>query len=278
MDKSITFILLFIVLSGVAYYLWQENGASLNPVQRQVAIPVETVVPMVAVVEEKAIRYPVPEQGPPVVEEHAAVAEVEPLPTLDESDEVMRAVFARFYDLAKLEELFIFREFVRHIVVSVDNLTTKKLPRRFVFTQSPDTSFMVAKTLNENEFILDVENFERYRRFINFADAVDNQQLASVYIRYYPLFQEAYTELGYPGRYFNDRLIEVIDHLLQATDVRGPIKLVRPKVYYQFANPALEDLSAGQKLLIRIGHENAVLVKTRLKALRQILTTLKSGQ
>lgn len=281
MDKSITFILLFIVLSGLAYYLWQENKAPLIPVQHQVTIP---VAPVVAVVEEKEIRYPVPEQVLPVVEEQEAeptieaVAEVERLPALDESDEVMQKVFARFYDPVKLAELFIFKEFVRHVVVSVDNMTTKKMPRQFVFTQSPAASFMVEKTSDENEFILDEENFERYRRFINFIDVVDNQHLVSVYVRYYPLFQEAYVELGYPGRYFNDRLIEVIDHLLQTPDVKGPIKLLRPKVFYHFADPLLEDLSAGQKLLIRIGHKNAVQVKTRMKGLRQILTTLGSGQ
>ena len=122
MDKSITFILLFIVLSGVAYYFWQENEDSRIPVQQQVAIPVETVAPVVAVMEEEEIRYPVPEQVLAVVEEQEteptieAVAEVERLPALDESDEVMQKVFARFYDPVKLAELFIFKEFVRQFV------------------------------------------------------------------------------------------------------------------------------------------------------------------
>jgi hypothetical protein len=47
-------------------------------------------------------------------------------------------------------------------------------------------------------------------------------------------------------RYFGDRLIEVIDDLLEAPEVQGTIKLVRPKVLYEFAAPELEDLSAGR--------------------------------
>ena len=35
-----------------------------------------------------------------------------------------------------------------------------------------------------------------------------------MYKQYYPLFQQAYVDLGYPEGYFNDRLVEVIDHLL----------------------------------------------------------------
>jgi len=284
MDKSIIFVVIFIVVSGVAYYLWQEHEASLVLLEQEAVPLVEVVEPLPRVVKEEEIRYPVPEQIIAPVEEEEigpqvqVIAESFSLPPLEESDDLIKEAFSSFYESAKLAKLFIFREFVRHVVVSVDNMTTKKLPRRFVFTQSPDAGFLVSKTANENEFILDELNFGRYRRFIQFTDAVDKQEIVSLYVRYYPLFQEAYDELGYPGRYFNDRLIEVIDHLLQTPEVQGPIRLLRPKVFYQFADPDLEKLSAGQKVLLRIGHDNAILVKTRLKELRRILTTLKPGQ
>ena len=57
--------------------------------------------------------------------------------------------------------------------------------------------------------------------------------------------------------------------------IRAPIRLVRPKVTYQFADPELETLSAGQKILIRMGPDNAVRVKARIMELRQALATLK---
>jgi len=40
-----------------------------------------------------------------------------------------------------------------------------------------------------------------------------------------------------------------------------------------FADPALESLPAGQKLLIRMGPDNAAAVKVKLKELRAIITT-----
>jgi len=82
------------------------------------------------------------------------------------------------------------------------------------------------------------------------------------------LFQQAYEDLGYPGRFFNDRLVEVIDHLLAAPEPQGPIQLVQPKVFYQFADARLEDLSAGQKLLIRMGPANERSLKAKLRDLR----------
>lgn len=88
------------------------------------------------------------------------------------------------------------------------------------------------------------------------------------------MFQQAYQDLGYPGRYFNDRFVEVIEHLLDAPEVRGPIRLLQPKVFYTFADPDLEALSTGQRILIRIGPDNAMKVKAKLKELRRIIMTL----
>jgi hypothetical protein len=103
-------------------------------------------------------------------------------------------------------------------------------------------------------------------------EAVDSAKLVALYVRFYPLFQQAYAELGYPSRYFNDRVFEVIDHLLATPDVRGPIALVQPKVLYEYADPALQDLSAGQKMLVRMGPENEAKVKAKLRELKKALT------
>ena len=46
---------------------------------------------------------------------------------------------------------------------------------------------------------------------------------------------------------------EVIDHLLAAPDAPETLALVRPNVYYEFADPALQSLSSGQKILLRVG-------------------------
>jgi len=96
--------------------------------------------------------------------------------------------------------------------------------------------------------------------------------MVAVYRRFYPLFQQAYVELGYPKGYFNDRLVEVVDHLLAAPEIDGSIALVQPRVLYQFADPELEARSAGHKILLRMGPENAAQVKAKLRAIRSELT------
>jgi hypothetical protein len=107
------------------------------------------------------------------------------------------------------------------------------------------------------------------------VQAADAKQVTAVYLHYYPLFQQAYEDLGYPDDYFNDRMVDVIDHLLATPTPTGPIKLTQPKVFYEYADPVLEALSAGQKLLLRMGPANATQIKAKLKELRAEIASQK---
>jgi hypothetical protein len=127
---------------------------------------------------------------------------------------------------------------------------------------------MILTTGQGDVVSLSPANYARYARYVRLAQGIDSKRLAGIYVHYYPLFQQAYAELGYPKRHFNDRLVEVIDHLLGAPDVQQPVNLIRPKVLYEFEDPELQELSVGQKLLIRMGPENAAAMKAKLREIR----------
>ena len=105
-------------------------------------------------------------------------------------------------------------------------------------------------------------------------ESLDTRVLVKRYVESYPLFQRAYRELGFPKANFNDRLVEAIDDMLAAPDASAPVKLVRPKVLYQFEDPDLESRSAGQKIMMRMGAENAARVKAKLREIRRELASL----
>ena len=125
--------------------------------------------------------------------------------------------------------------------------------------------------------VLDPANYQRYDALVRIVQGIDTQKLVATYTRYYPLFQESYQSLGHPPEYFNDRLIEVVEHLLDTPEVADPIPLAQPNVLYEFADPKLESLSAGQKSLIRMGPENARVVKAKLRELRSALIAQRPG-
>ncbi|MBW8079269.1 MAG: DUF3014 domain-containing protein, partial [Gallionella sp.] len=107
--------------------------------------------------------------------------------------------------------------------------------------------------------------------YVKIAEAINPKKLVGLYVRLYPLFQQAYENLGYPNKYFNDRLIVVLDDLLVAPDIKEPVRLVQTKVYYQYADPDLEGRSIGQRILMRTGGKNEAIVKTWLRAIKQEL-------
>ena len=107
------------------------------------------------------------------------------------------------------------------------------------------------------------------------AEAIDSKKLVAAYVHFYPLMQQDFRDLGYPKGYFNDRLIEAIDDLLAAPEPSEP-QLVQPKILYQYADPDLEGLSAGQKIMIRMGRDNASKVKAKLREIRGELTAARA--
>lgn len=203
----------------------------------------------------------------------AAAAGSEALPALSDSDPMVQESLTGVLGRPTIEALLAPQSIVRHIVVTVDNL-----PRHKVAVELRPLKPTVGQTAVSTEgdlTVLSEANFARYSSFTRAVQSADVKALATVYQRYYPLFQQAYEDLGYPGKYFNDRLIEVIDHLLETPEVAPPIQLEQPRVFYTFADAGLEGRSAGQKLLIRMGPANARIVKAKLREFRAEIVARK---
>lgn len=194
----------------------------------------------------------------------------EPLPPLAESDDAVRAAVGKLDTGPKpLESFLVPDAVVRRMVVTVDNLDARPVGQRFRPVEPVDGKMPVRRT--GDTIIMDSANFTRYTPWVKSFTAVEPDAAVDTYVRYYPLFQQAYEEAGYPDGYFNDRVITMIDHLLATPDVTGPIELTQPKVFYQYADPNLERLSWGQKALIRMGPDHAKAVKQQLRAIRDEL-------
>lgn len=206
----------------------------------------------------------------PIVATPPALPSDPPLPALADSDAAILAALTRFIDEASCRRFLILSSGIHRVVATVDNLTAGAAPRQLSPMKPIGGRFL---TTGAGEAILpSTENSRRYQPALAFMESIDTGKLVALYVQYYPLFQEAYRELGYPERDFNTRLVEVIDHLLATPEVTGPIALTPHAVMFKFADPELEALSAGRKALIRMGSENAQRVKTKLRDLRQQVT------
>lgn len=245
-----------VVAAGTWYYL-QSRHAAPPP-----APPAAQTPPPAEPPAEPAIEHPLPGS-----KDSAAKA---PLPPLADSDAALSDALGQLAGAAAVKDYLLPEGIIRRLVVTIDNLPRQKVAVAKRPTGAVDGSF--AARGDELHATLDAQNFVRYQPMVAVIGKLDMQQLAAVYIRFYPLFQQAYQDLGYPNGYFNDRLVQVIDNLLATPQPTGPIALVRPNVMYLFADPALEARPAGQKLLIRMGPDNAAVIKAKLGELRAAVT------
>ncbi|TPG27212.1 DUF3014 domain-containing protein [Variovorax guangxiensis] len=204
------------------------------------------------------------------------------LPALAEADAAVTSALTELLGAKRVASFLNVDGFVRRAVATVDNLPRPQAASRMWPVQPSPERFLVQGTGEQQ--VIGAGNAARYAAFTGFVEAVDAERAATVYARLYPLFQQAYEELGYPGRYFNDRLVAVIDHLLAApepagpiavrlTEVRGEFADTRPWTRYEFADPALESLSSGQKMMVRVGLSNEKRLKAKLRTFRAQVAT-----
>lgn len=237
---------------------------------RQAAPPAAPAVATVPAAPEAAAAEDSPEVVPEAVydapstpgPESAAPA----LPPLDDSDATTRAAVLAVFGTS-FGDWLISERLIRRFVITVLSLDGEPVPlRQRPLKHVPGLPSVVR---GEGEQLsLSADNARRYQTYVSLLEAADMNAVATLYQRHYPLIQQAYAELGESKREFNDRFIRVIDHLLAAPDPATPVDLVRPKVLYEFADPQLEALSSGQKILVRMGPAHAATVKARLRALR----------
>src|ERR1051325_6302411 len=240
------FILLALAVIAAMYYFWSKRDlpgltpVASTPPATQPAAPAEEAKP----------------EGRRAQARWAEPAK--PLPSIEQSDAMMRDTVSGLVGRKAFEAMVYPSQLVRRIVATVDNLPRETAPRRVMPLAAVPGAFGASG--EGDEMVLSAAN-----------------ALAQRYAEAYPLFQRAYADLGFPKARFHDRLLAAIDDMLEAPVPTGPVKLVRPKVLYQFADPELEGLSAGQKIMVRMGPENEARVKAKLREIRRALTAPRPG-
>lgn len=177
-------------------------------------------------------------------------------------------------------------DFPRRVAATLDNLGRPHAPSAAWPVRPTGGRFAVDE--GAQGATIAASNAQRYAPFVRWAGGVDAKKAVALYRRMYPLLQHAYRELGFGDRYLNDRAVEVIDVLLatpepaqppqvQLQEVKGPFPSERPWLRYQFVDPQLESLTAGQKILVRVGPANERILKRKLREVRELLVSPKNA-
>jgi len=246
-------VLLAALAASIGYYFWATARGPIEPSSPARLAP-------------QPEAAPAPQAAAPGIAHPVTGAPDTTLPTLENSDSMMREALVALLGMKAFNDLVVPDQLVRRIVATVDNLPRPTAPRRMM-PLNPVPGALTVTTVG-SEMTVDPMNATRYAPYVRVFEALQASALVYAYTRAYPLFQRAYEELGFPGLYFNDRLVEAIDDLLAAPEPAQPPSLLRPKVLYEFADRDLETRSAGQKVMVRMGADNERRVKAKLREIR----------
>ena len=257
--------ILVVVVGAIAFYLYWPRGAVLPP---DVLPAPSASTSGLHAQPEPAIQHPVEKIPVPAADADGAQP---PLPRLDSSDIVANDSIATILNGDVFNRLLVPDRLIPRIVATVDNLPRNKIAAQILPIKPPPGPLTTQSAPNGMSIARD--NAGRYAAYVDAAEAIDTKRLVGFYVRLYPLLQQAYVELGYPDGYFNDRLVSVIDHLLAAPEPKPPVYVSQPRIMFEFVDPDLEALSAGQKILVRVGIDNELRLKAKLREIRKALVT-----
>jgi hypothetical protein len=274
--KNWIIALIVVVLGLAAWYLFSARQGAVE----EAPPPPALVEPEVQVAP--AAEPPVPEPAVPVPSEEPVV-EQPPLPPLAESDPVAAETLSGLVGAEAVERYVVSEAVIARMVATVDALSGKQVPGSIQAVAGPGGAFEATADDNPStvirnaagdpipQYVIDPVNYQRYTPYVEMLEAMDSQEVAAAYRDYQPLFDEAFRQLGYPEGDFSQRLGAVIDELLATPEVTEPVRLIKPEAYYLYADEELESLTAGQKVLVRMGPANAARVKAKLTEIRAAL-------
>jgi len=263
-DPDVRLLLVIVLAAGLAAALWYYRDDILPAADEPAATQSGPVVE-----EPPAQIGPIHPLAPPEASE-SVDSELVPLPPLDDSDSYFLLALIDIFG-PEVGLLLVDEALIDKFVATVDNLPRSHVAEKIRPVGRLSSAFGVDAAGGDGQFYLLSDNYARYDSLVDLVAGANPDLITEVYRRFYPLFQEAYAQLGYPDGYFNDRVVEVIDHLLITPEPDEPIMLVRPHVLYEFADAELEALSSGQKLLLRMGGEHSATVKRVLRELRTFI-------
>jgi hypothetical protein len=192
-----------------------------------------------------------------------------PLPSLADSDSLVHSVVEALSSNPKIGEWLATEELIRRFVAAVDNLAEGKSPRPQLDPLWPEERFSVIRV--DDILTIAPSSYRRYDLIAEVFVSLDTDGTVETYRRLAPLVTEAYADLGYPDRSFDETLAAAIRELLRAPRLEAEVEVAPRVISYEYTDWELEGLSAAQRQLLRMGPQNVARVQKKLRELAAAL-------
>ena len=203
----------------------------------------------------------------PVIEPEATVPT---LPSLNESDSFVFEELINIEGGSSILMHLVSEELVRKFVIMVENISRGESPEQNLPMLFPEERMSVTD-LGSEFYLIDEQSYQRFNGLVLSLTNISTETAVDFYQLMKPLFREAYAELALRDSDFNDVFMLAIDNVVNARTALQPQQLIRPNLNYLYANPEIENYSAVDKLLLRLGPENTESLQRRLEFFKRRL-------
>ncbi|MEQ8956055.1 MAG: DUF3014 domain-containing protein [Gammaproteobacteria bacterium] len=247
----------------VAAPVVQEPQPVVQPILPRTQLEPQPQPPATAAAEPEVAPAPVEVEVEEVAPPNPGDSLVS-LPPLNSSDSFVFENLRESQNGTALLRFLADTQIVRKFVVFVENISREEFPQTDLPYRAMQQE-MPVRNLDENLYVMEASAHDRFNGAVNAFVAIDTEHALALYRVLSPLFQQAYAEIGFRNVNFDDTLRQAVNNVLQARNIEGPFQLVKPSVMYLYADSNIENLSAVQKQLIRLGPENSARLKEKLR-------------
>lgn len=196
------------------------------------------------------------------------------LPALASSDAFVRESLGSLSTHPRLAQWLAFDDLARRFTAALDNFSGGRSPAKHLPMLVPTGPFRAQSS--GGRLYVDPASYQRYDTLGDVIGSLDGHATAGAYRTLKPLFAAAYRELGVPVD-VDETVARAIRLVLSTPVIDDRIELRQGNVLYEYADRALEERSAAEKHLLRLGPRNLRLVQAKVREVARALGVSEAG-
>jgi len=268
-QAGLVLVLVLLIAGGVVLLtgVWPPEEESTAP-PVTTALPAPQPVPVITELEEPAVD-PAPPPPPPAPVE-------EPLPRLEESDDAVRDAVGDIPLGTAGQQYLIPGNIIERSASLIYLMAQGDVPYRLLPVSRPKAAFPISD--DGTQVVTDPAGFERYNALTQWLQSLDLESLLSSLEWFIPLFREAWSYYGEDSAAFDMAVVMTLDLVIATPEIDlNEARLIRKEAVWIFEDPAIEGLAPIQKQVLRMGPENAEIVKAKATEARGLWLDQLSG-
>ena len=245
-------VLLLVIAGGVVLLtgIWPPEEKPAPTVTAPPPAP--PPAPIVTEIEE-----PTPEP-PPLPPEPVE----EPLPRLEESDDAVRDAVGDIPLGTAGQQYLIPGNIIERSASLIYLMAQGDVPYKLLPVSRPKAAFPISD--DGTQVVTDPAGFERYDALTQWVQSLDLESVLSSLEWFTPLFREAWSYYGEDPAAFDMAVVMTLDLVIATPEIElSEARLIRKEAVWIFEDPAIEGLAPIQKQVLRMGPENAEVVKAK---------------